>query len=737
MRIYPASDEQYRLYRHISTFPSEFIEQILLQEDQYFYSHFGVNPVALFRAFNSTYILKERRVGASTITMQLARLYYGLDSSTPAGKIHQILRAFYLELFYSKQDILEAYLNLAPCGGNIEGFPAASLLYFDRDLSELTTGESLLLCVIPQNPVKRNPAKSSSYESIIEARSILYRRWLEKYPGREDSLYHPELMPAILGRPEARGMHFTQMLQNSGKYFGRMSSSLDYSIQEQLEERLLQYVQRQRDLGVSNAAALVLDSRSMELKAMVGSANYFDISIQGMVNGAASRRSPGSTLKPFIYALALDQGLIHSQSILFDRPISFSTYAPDNYKRDFKGPVPAWSALVNSRNIPAVELASRLKGDENLYQLLNKAPAGNLKEESYYGLSIVLGSAEFSMLELAGLYATLLNGGALKDITAGEEIVVQDFREQSLFSSGAASIVVSMLKRNPPPGEGFKDFREVQDERSMAVAYKTGTSIGFKDAWSIALYGHYVIAVWVGNFDGQGNPSFLGREMAAPLLFEIAGILDSTFEDDPYEFPDISGVREVEVCSVSGMIPTEYCGATTPALFLPGISPIAPCSIHRPVVVDADTGYRLNRERENSRRVVREVWPTDMLKLFDEAGIPRPVPPPYESEAEVVGGARRGSSPRIISPLAGASYILRPGDKSYGSIPLAAAADGDVRELFWFVDGAFYGRSDPKKTLYWEPGPGVYHLIALDDKGLSVDRIVSVTMEPRTSFSSP
>lgn len=729
LKIYPSQDGQYRQYTHISDFPQDFLEAIMLQEDQHFYYHMGVNHFALYRAFYETYIARDRRVGGSTITMQLARMLYKIDTSSLQGKLLQILKALHLELFYSKQAIFEAYLNLAPCGGNIQGFPAASLLFYERSLSELTMGEWMLLCVLPQNPLNRDPRYDENRDTVLEARNLLYERWIDKYPQSEDIIYHTNLLPRVSGNQTLGAPHLTDQLQMNNRYYGSLITTLNMDLQIDLNQKLKGYVGRLSDKGVSNGAALILDYTTMELVAAVGSAGYFDRSILGMVNGFSSRRSPGSTLKPFIYALAIDQGLIHPKTILYDRPISFGTYSPDNYQRGFKGPVPAWDALVNSRNLPAVELASNLKSPD-LYDLLNEAPVGSMKHRDHYGLSLVLGGAEFSMLELAGLYATLGNGGVLKDIMVSDQVVLQDYREQRLFSSQSAAITRAMLERNPPPNGGFSPlFNELSSVEKPQIGYKTGTSIGFKDGWSIGLYGQYVIAVWIGNFDGEGNPIFLGRETATPLLYEIGTSLESSLIRE--ERVDRNrGISLVPVCTVSGNLPTEYCSQTRFTPFIPGVSPITKCDIHRPILIDDESGFRVDRETENTHWAIREIWPTDMLTLFKEAGIPRPVPPPYENSYDRSLTGREQQAPRILSPLKEATYIFRPEEDKYGKIPLMGAVDGEVREIFWFANGHILGKSPPQETLYWSPDPGIYNLILLDDRGFSTDREVVITMEP-------
>ena len=356
---------------------------------------------------------------------------------------------------------------------------------------------------------------------------------------------------------------------------------------------------------------------------------------------------------------------------------------------------------------------------------------GDLLPRDNYGLSIVLGSAEFSMLELAGLYASLGNKGYLNDIKISTNEIVQDFEEQKLYSPESAFVVRKILERNPAPGTGLiLSEKKIPTVSGPQTAFKTGTSIGFKDAWSLGLYGPYVIAVWIGNFSGEGNPVFLGRETATPLLFDIVSFIEPTLDNKKYTPERIPGVQNIQVCAVSGSLPTEYCQQTKPAYFIPGISPIKKCEIHRPVFINKESGYRVREEGEKTERVIREIWPTDLLKLFLDAGVPRPVPPPYENSMAKRTISSKGGPPRIVSPLEGASYIIRPNSKKYDHIPLMGSVDGEVKEIFWFANGLFLGKGDAQKTLLWKPDTGIYDLILLDDRGLSTDRQVTVTMEP-------
>jgi penicillin-binding protein 1C len=736
LNIFLTSDDKYRLRANLADFPPALIEAVLLQEDRYFYGHIGLNLMSMFRAGWETYVKKSRRVGASTITMQLARLRYNLYTRNLPGKIAQSFTALFFELCLSKQEILEAYLNLVPCGGNIEGFPSAAWYYFEKDMKELSLSEILSLAVIPQNPSKRAPMNRRTPSELIDARKTLYEAWLDQHP--EDILLEPEMdmPPFLVNRFPRRTLHFTEYLNTlSLPQENRYRTSINLTLQNMCEQELEYFLVRNRGWGIKNGSILLVDHTNMEVLAAIGSADYFDDDIQGQVNGFASKRSPGSTLKPFIYALALEQGLIHPEKMLKDTPVGFSEYTPDNFRGEFKGPVHAWYALVDSRNIPAVQLAREIRNPD-LYDFLELAGISGLKEKGHYGLSVVLGSADLTMLELASLYAALPHNGIKKEprLLLGTNNAQAGKR---ILSPAAAAITVKMLERNPAPdssAEALGNQSSISDDRQnnkrpIPIAYKTGTSIGFKDAWAILIFDRYVLCVWLGNFSGEGNSAFIGRLSAAPLGFSM---IDAILAEIPpaqllAARPLPPEVKVVEVCAVSGDISSEDCPQLMETLFIPGVSPINRCRIHRRVYIDTRTGYRTN-ETDGTfiRGEVREFWPSDILEIFEAAGLPRFSPPPYPPNTTasntLVGG---GFPPAIISPLSNTAYIVRPrptehaADSRFNQMVLLAAADQDAGELFWFANARFLGRAKPSERFVWAPEPGIWELSVVDSLGRS------------------
>lgn len=731
LRLTLSRDERYRLWLPLKDISPVLIQTTLLHEDHSFRRHSGMDAAALIRAVWHTYLKADRRMGGSTITMQLARLRYGIDSRTPLGKLRQIIASFWLELLYSKNAILEAYLNLVPYGLNIEGAGAASLIYFHKEAGRLTLPEALTLSVIPQNPVRRIAARDgdlSQNSELNQARQRLFRAWDKKHPKDRDQetigrlptfLHDPSEMPFL-------APHFADAILQADPFDARLDTTLDLSLQKLVERQARGFVESRRHVGINNAAVMLVDHRSMEVKALLGSVDFFDAAIQGQVNGTAAKRSPGSAIKPFIYTLGIDQGLIHPLTMLKDAPMSFGEYNPENFDNEFMGPLSARDALIRSRNIPAVEITSRLT-NPGLHRFLMQAGITGLREQAHYGVALALGAAEVSMQELAELYAMLANGGLLKPLRWFKGQPKDKGRR--LLSREASFLVLDMLETNPRPYQGYR-YDWTRD--SLAVAWKTGTSFGFRDAWSVGVVGPYVLAIWIGNFDGEGNPAFIGREAAAPLFFAIVDALKSQ-DGELRQFcgPGLAelNLTKIEVCSVSGMLPGPACSRKVSTWFIPGKSPIRTCDIHRVIYIDTRTGLRSCREgTPGTRAAVCEFWPSDMLEIFRQAGIPRRVPPPYGPECRTEETAAKGTGPQITSPQRGVTYSLRARALERERIPLTAVTDADTRTVYWFVNERFLGTSASGKPFFWKPAPGRFVVRAVDDQGRADAREVQAVL---------
>ena len=709
LRLSLAADQKYRLRLRLDGIPPDAVATVLRYEDRYFRFHPGVNPLALGRAALSM-LSGGRRMGGSTLTMQTARLIWRLETASPGGKLRQMLLALLLEYHWSKDAILEAYFNLAPYGGNVEGLEAAARIYFHKTASQLTPEETLALTPVPQHPARRRPGTDNP--EFLAAVRRLRHHWygdasaapLRVHTPTELPFKAPHVCAALLSRPGP----------------DILETTLDPAAQRTVEQALRRFTEEYAAYGLTNAAALLLHWPRMEIRALAGSADFHNSGIGGQIDGTRARRSPGSTLKPFIYALALDQGLIHPRTLLLDTPRSFSGYDPENFDGGFRGPIAAADALRASRNVPALALAARL-AQPGLYGFLRSAGVAFTGSHEHYGLSLVLGGAETTMRELVRLYAMLANQGVLRSLRllrndAGEE-------PRPLLSPEAALVTLSML-------EDPSVHVVSRQGRRLPLRLKTGTSNGFRDAWAVGVFGPCVLAVWVGNFDNSANPLLVGGRVAAPLLRRIAAALAAPEHmDDPLQLP-IPGLNAVRlpVCAATGDVDTSLCADTVETWFLPGVSPIRPTGIYRPVLIDTRTGLRAcSPEDPHVERRVQEFWPSELAAMFAAAGLAKTPPPPLDPRCRPEGPLP-GAPPIILRPKTGLIHHLRP-QAPRRALILLGHADAGVRTLYWFADGRFLGKSAPGEPLVWNADPGSPLLRLVDDAGrASTRRIVIQTL---------
>ncbi len=762
LRLTTARDEQYRLWTSLKDISPKLTESVMRYEDRWFYWHPGVNPAAMVRSAHATFF-GERRQGGSTLSMQLARKIYDIDSRTMSGKLQQMVAALWIEARYSKHDILEAYLNFAPYGGNIEGVGAASLVYFHKRAADLTLPEAFSLAVIPQNPAARGGNKVGA-AALVAARGRMAAVWLKSHPEDERLGAKHMVVPKFATALPFRAPHLANQLLKDSK--GEIFSSIDVKMQSTLERTIAQRIEQHRDSGIRNASAMLIDTETMQVKALVGSANFHDEDIDGQVNGVLAKRSPGSTLKPFIYALAFDQGVLHPMTVLKDAPTAFGPFSPENFDGRFIGPITAQDALTRSRNVPAVLVASKLTRP-SLYDLMKTSGVANLASEKHYGLALTLGGGEVTMEELARLYAMLANGGELKSLQyaavkqaspfphrafrplAGrvDRCIDQPFggriacdanypshpppasgrgaggegaySQTRLLSEEASFVTLDMLKTNPRPDTG--------QPAQPAVAWKTGTSWGFRDAWTAGVFGRHVLVVWVGNFDGASNPALVGISAAAPLFFNIVDALRNEGLV-PLEAPQLppSGLTKVDVCAASGDLPNAECPQRVPTWYQPGKSPIRISNLHRRVLIDRRTGEAVCDESPSTQWQVVEYWPSDMQRLFRDAGMPRRDAP---RQADCAGNKRAGNSgePQIVSPLRAVTYTTRISNP----VAISLKAEGHRGKLYWFANEAFLGHANAGEGLAWQPPrAGRFVLRAVDEAGQADSRDINVEVVP-------
>ncbi len=517
LRPFTTTDGRWRLPLDPGDTDKRYLQMLFAFEDRRFYQHHGVDPRAVMRA--TLQMLRHGRLvsGASTLTMQVARLLDGKHERTGGGKLRQMARARQLEAALSKTEILRLYLRLAPFGGNVEGVRAASLTYFGREPRRLSVGEAALLVALPQSPEARrpdrNPRAAERARNRVLARAVaagvISKAEAEK--AKEERvpvarLEFPKLAPHLAD---------AEIAANPG------ASVLKLTLNRTLQASLEELAAKQAALNGEklSAAIVVADHATGEILAHVGSAGYLASERQGANDMATAIRSPGSTLKPVIYGLAFEAGLAHPETLIDDHPVRFGNYAPKNFDEDYHGTISVREALSKSLNIPAVRMLARVGPGKLVGRMRRAGIEAQFPQKSEPTLAMALGGTGLTLRDLTQLYASLARGGdsiALTHRYGDRGKVLASTRVKPLanahrlMSPVAAWYVSDILKDAPPPANAS----------GGRFAYKTGTSYGYRDAWAIGYDGRHVVAVWVGRPDGESVPGMMGRTAAAPILFD-------------------------------------------------------------------------------------------------------------------------------------------------------------------------------------------------------------------------
>lgn len=544
-----------------------YIDALLTYEDRWFYRHPGINPLAMARAFGQW--LMHRRIvsGGSTLTMQVARILDGTPHSA-LGKARQMLRAVQLEAHLSKREILTLYLDRAPFGGTIEGVEAAAWAYLGKPATRLSRAEAALLVVLPQAPSRLRPDRHA--DAARRARDKVLERMAERGVWTQAQVQDAriEAVAARTLQAPLSAALLADRLRERQPQARRITTTIDAGLQHALEGRVTDYLARLPER--TSAALLVVDNATLEARAYVGSAAFGDAARLGHVDMVRAWRSPGSTLKPFLYGLALDDGLIDSESLLIDAPQSVGSYRPGNFGLAFNGPIGAAEALRLSLNVPAVDLLDRVGAKRFAARLAHAGLALRLPRGVEPSLPIILGGAGVRMEDLVGAYTALNRGGVAGRVRYRSDEAPSDRR---LLSEGAAWIVRDILEANPRPGYAPGTFDPGSRPR---VAWKTGTSYGFRDAWAVGATRGYTLAVWIGRPDGTPLPGQYGAVTALPLLFQVVDSLPRTALAATPQPPPAS-VTEADICWPLGLAfdpaQPELCHKKRTAWVIDGVIP--------------------------------------------------------------------------------------------------------------------------------------------------------------------
>ena len=720
LHAFLSRDDKWRMQTELAEITPLLQKTLIQKEDRFFLYHPGVNPLALGRAALRNLLSGRRTSGASTITMQVVRLLQPRQR-TYGSKLVEMLRAFQLELHYSKAEILQLYLNLVPYGGNIEGIKAASLIYFGKPPQLLSLAEITALAIVPNRPSSLRPDVHTA--ALVNARNA----WLRRFQSQglfdekviEDALREPL---EVRRRAAPREIpHLALRLKQEYPDAPTIRTAIRPQKQRQTEELVKNYVNRLRGSNIHNAAVLVINNETMTVEAYVGSADFTNPYDGGQVDGIRAVRSPGSTLKPLLYATAFDKGLITPKTVLNDVPTNFGGYEPENFDQRFNGPVTVEFALANSLNIPAVKVLKEVSTPVLVGQLKKAGFQTVSKQAKDLGLSLILGGCGVTLEELTRLFAAFAHEGKVRPITYGSPMwpTKSDSTGSEVISPGAAFLITNVLTQvtRPDLPTNFDNTYHLP-----RIAWKTGTSYGRRDAWSVGYNKRYTVGVWVGNFSGAGVPELSGAETATPLLFSIFNSLDYNSPKGWYRAPESVTMRKV--CAVSGDIPSDFCPHPIADYHIMGISPYRRCAHRKWAFTDAAAKVTYCPACLPAGGYARHSFPNlapELIAYYELKKLPYEKQPPHNPACERVFGE---GAPLIVSPNQGSEYYIRRDEPQ--QLLLSCQAANNVEEVYWYINDKLYQKGTPTEAVFVSPPPGRVKISCSDDKGRNTDIWIAV-----------
>lgn len=706
VHAYLSNDDKWRMKTELDEISDNLKKAIINKEDRYFYYHFGVNPLAIARAMVSNISKNKRVSGASTITMQVARML-NRKERTYASKIKEMLRAMQLEWHLSKEEILQLYLNLLPYGGNIEGVKSAAVLYFDKNPEQLSVAEIAALSIIPNRPTSLRPGKDNLL--IVNERNRWLNYWKKNQLFKEDEIADALTEPFLAIKTEAPKFIPHLAYQLAQKYPGKtIHTFINMNKQSKAEKIVKDYMSSLRWMDVHNAAVIVVDNITGQVISYLGSADFYDQKDGGQVNGAAAIRQPGSALKPLLYAMGIDKGLFTPQTVINDVPVNFKGYQPENYDESFNGPVTISYALENSLNIPAVSTLNTM-GTSSLIEKLSDCGFNQIhKDRKKLGLSMILGGCGVTLQEMTGLYSAIANKGYFSPLKY-TNYDTSSLKKQ-IISEAASFMITEMLVKitRPDLPVGYENSSHLPK-----IAWKTGTSYGRRDAWSIGYNKQYTIGVWVGNFSNRGVPELSGAAIATPLLFQMFNELDYNSQAAWYAMPANCEIRRV--CSASGNLPDFFCEQTRMDYFIPLVSPSVNCTHKREVYLSADESFSYCKNcqpQEGYKKKWYEALHPELVAWYNNEGIAYSNIPPHNSNCERLFIE---NAPIISYPIHLSEYFISLQNPE--PLQLVCQTPADVKEVFWYINHQFLAKAPAGKKIFFDPPEGNVLISCTDDKG--------------------
>ncbi|MBN1408065.1 MAG: penicillin-binding protein 1C [Calditrichaceae bacterium] len=693
--------------------PVKLKQAVLVYEDKYFYDHPGINPAAILRALYQNITTGEVISGASTLTMQIARLMNPKDR-TYFNKILEIFQALKIEIKYSKEEILKLYLDHAPYGGNIIGYQAAALRYFNVIPNKLTWGQAAMLAVLPNAPGLISPV--SNPQILIDKRNALLKNLMQKHIIDQET-FKLACREEIPDRSIPLGFsapHLARHLKMNAKRAAVFRTTIDKKLQDEIENIVAMHGNFLETQGILNASALIVETQTGKVAAYIGSDDFFDDQAKGQVDGVMAPRSSGSILKPFLYALSMDEGYILPQTLIKDVPSYYGAFSPANADMNYRGIVPASQALIQSLNVPAVRLLYQY-GYEPFYFFLKEAGVSTLfRHYEDYGLSLILGGAETNLWEMAALYRGLANYGKFEPIHLFTKANTNQKYQKNLISPGASYLTLNVLNELHRPGS---EAYWQQYQNQWPLAWKTGTSYGQRDGWAIGVNPQWTIAVWTGNFDGQGNANLSGSGCAGPILFEIFNYLPK----DPslswfIKPPD--DLDKIEICMDTGYLAGSYCTHKIMADAPVHMKPLKICPYHRQIFVNHTEDKQvcsLCWHNIDHHSINKLIYPPDVSQYLRKNGQIVESLPPHLSSCPAMA---LGNPLQIIYPQERSSlWIPRDFDGALQKINLKAAHQQKDCQVYWYLDDNYKGCSKEIHEMALSLDKGWHELEVIDEAG--------------------
>ena len=706
-----ASDGQWR-FPPRNTTPEKIKECLITFEDKHFYHHWGVNPFAIGRAFYQN--VKNKRIvsGGSTLTMQTIRLARN-ESRTFREKLIEMIWATRLEFRASKEEILSMYISHAPFGGNVVGLDAAAWRYFGHSADDLSWAESAMLAVLPNAPAMIHLSKGR--KTLLDKRNRLLKQLLEK-KTIDSSTYElaiseplpdephplPQIAPYLVSR-------FYQ--ERNGEY---SRSTINKGIQTQIEDLAERWSNEFRRSDIRNLAILVIDIPSNQVVAYCGNVHFDQKQGGNQVDVIQAPRSTGSILKPFLYYAMLQEGSLLPDMLLPDVPVNINGFTPQNFSMQFEGAVPASEALARSLNIPAVTMLQRY-GVPKFHSFLQQIGLKTInRSSSHYGLSLILGGAEATLWDVTHAYAMM--GRSLLQLPQRScSLLLPTSRiteSTDPFQPGAVWQTFDALKEvNRPEEIDWKSIPSMQ-----TIAWKTGTSYGFRDAWAVGVTPRYAVGVWVGNATGEGKPGLVGAQTAGPVLFDIFNLLPASSW-----FTRPAGIFvEAEVCRKSGHLKGRFCDETDTLLVLPAGLRTEACPYHHLVTLSADESQRIYENCANTEPTLRKSWFTlpPVWEWYYKQHHPEYKPlPPFKA-----GCGEDTFQPMqfIYPPMNARIKLPKQLDGSKGFLTVELAHNNPNATVFWHLDETYQAQTQDFHKISLQPAAGKHSLTAVDGEGNTI-----------------